>query len=268
MGLRSPSGQRRSIDAVPAHRVATLLALVSSASLRLRTQRMDPLIRMNDEGSPPCLLQLITEDDAANMRAATELIVDGFNMVQRPFIKLPGWEERAREKVISEEIPVRKTKIQQGEKYAWIVALQKEEGCLSQRDGHTLLGTCELGLIQTPSRVLDYLDLQRYAMGFLAKEAPAEPEAETQFLWVVNVVVTRNMRRKGIAKELMLAAERYAIEFGYDRLYLKVDRKNMVARRLYEALGYRMVFYSAKLNRLRLPSSAEICMRKDLSLSP
>ena len=72
------------------------------------------------------------------------------------------------------------------------------------------------------------------------------------------------MRRLGLGRELVIAVEREAVAFGFDRVYIKVARGNFVARRLYDKLGYRLVYLQpAGWTPKEGPTDANLFLRKD-----
>ena len=66
-----------------------------------------------------------------------------------------------------------------------------------------------------------------------------------------------------LGRELVLATERAAVEMGHDRLYIKVDRQNFEARRLYDRLGYQLVYLQPRLDPRKGPPGANLFLRKD-----
>ena len=45
-----------------------------------------------------------------------------------------------------------------------------------------------------------------------------------------------------VLTSVLTATEQQAVEYGFDRMYIKVERENYAARRLYDQLGYRLVY--------------------------
>ncbi|EOD20518.1 hypothetical protein EMIHUDRAFT_450959 [Emiliania huxleyi CCMP1516] len=60
--------------------------------------------------------------------------------------------------------------------------------------------------------------------------------------YIANVAVRVGARRLGLGRALVEEAERTAVELGFDRLFIKVDRQNFGARRLYDRLGYEICY--------------------------
>ena len=61
----------------------------------------------------------------------------------------------------------------------------------------------------------------------------------------------------------MLATERAAAAGGHERMYIKVDRQNFEARRLYDRLGYRLVYLQPRTDPRKGPLGANLFLRKD-----
>ena len=60
-----------------------------------------------------------------------------------------------------------------------------------------------------------------------------------------------------------MATERKAAELGYERMYIKVDRQNFDARRVYDRLGYRIVYLQPRTDPRKGPPGANLFLRKD-----
>ena len=58
---------------------------------------------------------------------------------------------------------------------------------------------------------------------------------------ISNLIVSKKMRRKGIAKSLTTRAEKLAKSLGYKEIYLFVNVENIPAIRLYKSRGYKSV---------------------------
>lgn len=58
---------------------------------------------------------------------------------------------------------------------------------------------------------------------------------------ISNLIVSKKMRRKGIAKSLTTRAEKIAKSFGYKDIYLFVNVENIPAIRLYKSRGYKSI---------------------------
>ncbi|WP_289501047.1 GNAT family N-acetyltransferase [Gloeocapsopsis sp. IPPAS B-1203] len=64
------------------------------------------------------------------------------------------------------------------------------------------------------------------------------PFASDRFLYVSNLAVCRNYRRRGVAQHLLLKCEQIALLWGFQDLYLHVLENNHQAHQLYRKLGY------------------------------
>ncbi|KAL3827421.1 hypothetical protein ACHAXA_003155 [Cyclostephanos tholiformis] len=73
-----------------------------------------------------------------------------------------------------------------------------------------------------------------------------------------NLCVSHSVRRRGVAVRLCLEAERVAREiFGFDEIYLRVEKSNIAALRLYEKrLGYLRAFDVTGATALRVDVNA------------
>ena len=58
---------------------------------------------------------------------------------------------------------------------------------------------------------------------------------------ISNLIVSKNMRRKGIGKKLTENAEKIAKSIGFKEVYLFVDTENLSAIRLYKSKNYKIV---------------------------
>ena len=83
-----------------------------------------------------------------------------------------------------------------------------------------IIGTVEIGL-KTPS------------MG---------PNLSSRCLYLSNLAVSPDYRRKGVAVKLLYRCEEIALEWGFNDLYLHVLENNESAKRLYFDRGYRLKY--------------------------
>jgi len=89
-----------------------------------------------------------------------------------------------------------------------------------------------------------------------------------------NLAISRKYRRKGLAEDLVRAAENIARrEWGYDDCYLYVEKRNTPAIKLYQKLGYKSVWEDDTATTL-LPTgdgriangkTTIVCMKKRIS---
>ena len=103
-------------------------------------------------------------------------------------------------------------------------------------DSSDLVGCVECGLLPPPPRIQP-------------KDAPAPaedtpPPADVPYL--ANLVVAPAGRRQGLGQRLVAATEDCARGWGFDELCIKVDRANFEARRLYDRMGYKLVYMQPK----------------------
>jgi ribosomal protein S18 acetylase RimI-like enzyme len=62
-----------------------------------------------------------------------------------------------------------------------------------------------------------------------------------RYVYLSNLAVSRDFRRRGIAQELIGNCEQLTIEWGYTELHLHVMGDNERGRQLYQKLGYEIV---------------------------
>lgn len=88
-----------------------------------------------------------------------------------------------------------------------------------------------------------------------------------------NLAVGKNYRRKGLAEDLVKAAEELVLkQWGYNECYLYVEKKNKPALKLYKKLGYKVMWEddtatsltpTAKGNIVSVPTVI-LCMKRTL----
>lgn len=106
-----------------------------------------------------------------------------------------------------------------------------------------LLGTVELG-VKKPSLLQPW---------------------ETPYLYLSNLAVRADYRRKGIAQQLLQSCERTALDWGFQDLYLHVLASNHQARRLYWKAGYRLHRIEVNPVALMFRQPRQLFLRKKLS---
>lgn len=182
-----------------------------------------------------------------------------------PFFPLPGWEERAKNEAITGWSKSRETLLAGAEPHALLMAERDDSECgrLFEDIDDGLLGFAELGLLPAPPEK-EIEDLGEIAGEGL--EATATPSKATPKLYpyLANLAVRASARRLGLGKELVAAIEGEASQFGFDRMYIKVERSNIAARRLYDQLGYRLVYLKpAGWTPKDGPTDSSLFLRKD-----
>nr|WP_263012898.1 GNAT family N-acetyltransferase [Ancylothrix sp. D3o] len=96
---------------------------------------------------------------------------------------------------------------------------------------------------------------------------PGFSDFNSQFPYVSNLAVGTGYRRLGVAKLLLAACERVALQWGYSSLYLHVLENNHHARRLYFKVGYRVAGIDAGGPCWLLRQPRRILLRKSLNLN-
>ena len=79
---------------------------------------------------------------------------------------------------------------------------------------------------------------------------------------ITNIAVSREHRRKGLARLILLSLEEYAQQNGIEILSLEVRESNIAARSLYRSDGWSEV--GVRKNFYRLPTEDAIIMTKTL----
>ena len=79
---------------------------------------------------------------------------------------------------------------------------------------------------------------------------------------ITNIAVSREHRRKGLARLILLSLEEYALQNGIEFLSLEVRESNIAARSLYCGNGWSEV--GVRKNFYRLPTEDAIIMTKTL----
>lgn len=72
------------------------------------------------------------------------------------------------------------------------------------------------------------------------RSPPSWQLRSSQYPYISNLAVSQSCRRQGVAKQLLLACERTAIEWGFSDIYLHVLENNHQARQLYLKAGYQL----------------------------
>jgi GNAT superfamily N-acetyltransferase len=83
----------------------------------------------------------------------------------------------------------------------------------------------------------------------VAEESPvgyicATEEHTASIAWVIDIVVTQERRRQGVASALLTAAQNWALERGAKRLVLEMQSKNQPCIRLAQKFGYEFCGYN------------------------
>ncbi len=85
-----------------------------------------------------------------------------------------------------------------------------------------------------------------------------------QYPYIFNLAVHPQWRRRGVAKQLLLAAEKTANQWGFSRLYMHVLEDNQPARHLYDRLGYRLHSQDGQFNNWLLGRPRRFLLHKKL----
>ncbi len=189
------------------------------------------------------------------IRAAAELCVDEF---ERSRMAMPLLQ---RTPAVSKWVEGREALLTGPRPHALIVARRDDSAA------DDLVGCVELGLLPPPPEK----DLGS-AKGAALLDAAASPpppasaggEEAACYPYLANLAVVAAERGAGLGRELCVEAERCALDWGFDRMFIKVERSNFGARRLYDRLGYRLVFLQAVPADWNDRQETLLFLRKDL----
>ena len=88
-----------------------------------------------------------------------------------------------------------------------------------------------------------------------------------RYPYVSNLAVRPTLRRRGVAKQLLLSCERVALSWGFQDLYLHVLENNHQARQLYFQLGYRLHQVDSSWSSWLLGRPRQLFLHKHLATS-
>ena len=240
--------------------------------------------------------QIQPPTSTGQIRAAAGLCIDEFETLPLPFLPLPGWQQKARDEAVAKWTASREALLADSQPHALLVALRDEAEAGRYFEGvdDALLGFAELGLLPAPPEkragwpgeeeaaadaeaaaaatvaTAAAVAATTTATATTATAAPAVAAVASEsalYPYLANLAVKQGARRLGIGKELVRATERKAAELGFDRMYIKVDRQNFDARRVYDRLGFRVVYLQPRTDPRKGPTGANLFLRKDGLLS-
>ena len=90
----------------------------------------------------------------------------------------------------------------------------------------------------------------------------------SQYPYISNLAVKKSCRRQGVARQLLLACERTALEWGYSNLYLHVLENNHHARQLYLKTGYELCQVEPSYGAWLLRHPKRLLLQKYLTPAP
>jgi ribosomal protein S18 acetylase RimI-like enzyme len=86
-----------------------------------------------------------------------------------------------------------------------------------------------------------------------------------QYPYIFNLAVHPQWRRRGVARQLLLAAEKTVKQWGFSRLYMHVLEDNQPARSLYDRLGYRLHSHEGNVSYWLLGRPRRFLLQKKLN---
>jgi ribosomal protein S18 acetylase RimI-like enzyme len=88
------------------------------------------------------------------------------------------------------------------------------------------------------------------------------PFVEPNYVYLSNLAVASQERRRGVASQLLLHCEKTAQGWGFGAIYLHVMEDNDAARRLYHRLGYRVCGVESSIGSVLLGQSRRLMLQK------
>ncbi len=86
-----------------------------------------------------------------------------------------------------------------------------------------------------------------------------------QYPYIFNLAVHPQWRRRGAAKQLLLAAEQTIKQWGFSRSYMHVLENNYPARNLYDRSGYQLHSQEGNVNYWLLGQPRKLLLQKKIS---
>jgi ribosomal protein S18 acetylase RimI-like enzyme len=86
-----------------------------------------------------------------------------------------------------------------------------------------------------------------------------------QYPYISNLAVSQSCRRKGVARQLLLACEQMSLEWGFCDLYLHVLEDNHQARQLYLKTGYEQLQVESSVSAWLLGRPKRLFLHKHLT---
>ncbi|HEY9629873.1 MAG TPA: GNAT family N-acetyltransferase [Coleofasciculaceae cyanobacterium] len=96
------------------------------------------------------------------------------------------------------------------------------------------------------------------------KTPPPWQSPHTRYLYLSNLAVHVDYRRRGAAQQLLKTCDRVALDWGFRDLYLHVLESNHTARRLYLRSGYQVLRVETSLTSWILGKPRQLFMHKSL----
>ena len=88
-----------------------------------------------------------------------------------------------------------------------------------------------------------------------------------QYLYISNLAVKKNYRRRGVASELLRKCEQIALDWGYQETHLHVLETNKSAKQLYLNNDYKICQVESDWTKFWLNYSTRLLLKKQIQLS-
>jgi ribosomal protein S18 acetylase RimI-like enzyme len=119
--------------------------------------------------------------------------------------------------------------------------------------------------VSTVSTVADSREEVAGTVEIALRSPPSWQPHASQYPYISNLAVSSSRRRQGVARQLLLACERTALEWGYSDLYLHVLENNYQARQLYLKTGYQLQQVEPSYGAWLLGRPKRLLLRKHLA---
>ncbi len=119
--------------------------------------------------------------------------------------------------------------------------------------------------VSTVSTVADSREEVAGTVEIALRSPPSWQPQASQYPYISNLAVNASRRRQGVARQLLLACERTALEWGYSDLYLHVLENNYQARQLYLKIGYQLQQVEPSYGGWLLGRPKRLLLRKHLA---
>lgn len=121
--------------------------------------------------------------------------------------------------------------------------------------------------VATTSTIADSREVLAGTVEIALRSPSSWQPHSSQYPYISNLAVSTSCRRRGVAKQLLLACERTAVEWGFQDLYLHVLENNYQARQLYLKTGYQLQQVEPSYGAWLLKHPKRLFLRKPLSPS-
>jgi ribosomal protein S18 acetylase RimI-like enzyme len=94
------------------------------------------------------------------------------------------------------------------------------------------------------------------------------PASNGKYPYIANLAVSKEFRRQGIGRRMLLRCEQLVREWGFKDVYLHVMADNESACKLYSKLGFKIINTDFRYNWFFIRKPNRFLLHKDLSVNP